>query len=102
MTSSPSRLNSYFYEISYPVLPRLTRWHHRRVNNVINGEATFGLVPHDHWFQPDWIDEKRATAGREKMVADNIIYGGSVSYRNMCRYNSGVRPRVFALVGVDV
>ena len=25
------------------------------------------------------------------MMEDNIIYGGSVSYRNMCRYNSGVR-----------
>lgn len=61
-----------------------------RVSNVINGEVTFGLVPHDHWYQPDWIDEERAKAGREKMVADNIIYGGSVSYRNMCRFNSGV------------
>ena len=58
---------------------------------MINGEVTFGLVPHEHWFQPDWIDEDRARAGREKMVADNIIYGGSVSYRNMCRFNSGVR-----------
>ncbi|KAI0710663.1 glycosyltransferase family 15 protein [Earliella scabrosa] len=60
-----------------------------RVSNVINGEVTFGLVPHEHWFQPDWIDEERAKAGRDKMVADNIIYGGSVSYRNMCRFNSG-------------
>ena len=53
---------------------------------------TFALVPREHWFQPDWIDEERATKGREKMVQDNIIYGGSKSYRNMCRYNSGVRP----------
>ncbi|TFK78397.1 glycosyltransferase family 15 protein, partial [Polyporus arcularius HHB13444] len=60
-----------------------------RVSNVINGEVTFGLVPHEHWYQPDWINETLATAGREKMVADNIIYGGSVSYRNMCRFNSG-------------
>ncbi len=66
----------------------------RRVSNVINGEVTFGLVPREHWYQPDWINETRATAGREKMVADNIIYGGSVSYRNMCRFNSGVRRRV--------
>ncbi|KAI0738252.1 glycosyltransferase family 15 protein [Daedaleopsis nitida] len=60
-----------------------------RVGNVINGEVTFGQVPRDHWFQPEWIDEERATAARKKMVADNIIYGGSVSYRNMCRFNSG-------------
>ncbi|TFK78423.1 glycosyltransferase family 15 protein, partial [Polyporus arcularius HHB13444] len=60
-----------------------------RVSNVINGEVTFGLVPREHWYQPDWINETLATAGREKMAADNIIYGGSVSYRNMCRFNSG-------------
>ena len=62
-----------------------------RVSNVISGPVEFGLIPHDHWFQPEWIDEAKATAGRDKMVQDNIIYGGSVSYRNMCRFNSGVR-----------
>lgn len=60
-----------------------------RVSNVVRGPVEFGLIPHDHWFQPDWIDEEKATAGRNKMVEDNIIYGGSVSYRNMCRFNSG-------------
>ena len=71
-------------DYDYPVLSC------RRLSNVIQGEVTFAEIPHDHWFQPDWIDEDRARAGREKMVADNIIYGGSVSYRNMCRFNSGV------------
>ena len=48
----------------------------RRVSNVVQGPVEFGLIPHDHWFQPDWIDEEKATAGRNKMVEDNIIYGG--------------------------
>ncbi|KAI0073984.1 glycosyltransferase family 15 protein [Panus rudis PR-1116 ss-1] len=61
----------------------------RRVSNVVSGPVEFGLIPHDHWYQPDWIDEEKAKAGREKMQQDNIIYGGSVSYRNMCRFNSG-------------
>ncbi|KAJ7159641.1 glycosyltransferase family 15 protein [Mycena filopes] len=39
--------------------------------------------------QPDWIDEVRATNGRDQLVRENVIYGGSVSYRNMCRFNSG-------------
>ncbi|KAH9847748.1 glycosyltransferase family 15 protein [Lenzites betulinus] len=60
-----------------------------RVSNVINGQVTFGQIEHDHWYQPDWVDEEKATAGRNKMVQDNIIYGGSKSYRNMCRFNSG-------------
>ncbi|OCH85871.1 glycosyltransferase family 15 protein [Obba rivulosa] len=60
-----------------------------RISNVISGPVSFGLIPHDHWFQPDWIDEEKATVGRNKMLEDNIIYGGSVPYRNMCRFNSG-------------
>jgi hypothetical protein len=51
----------------------------------------FGLIPPEHWVQPDSIDEVKATASRNKLMEDNVIYGGSVSYRNMCRYNSGVR-----------
>ncbi|KAK7679002.1 hypothetical protein QCA50_017946 [Cerrena zonata] len=61
----------------------------KRISNVASGEVHFGLVPHDHWFQPDWIDEEKATAARKKMEDDHIIYGGSLSYRNMCRFNSG-------------
>ncbi|KAF7359002.1 Glycosyltransferase family 15 protein [Mycena sanguinolenta] len=38
---------------------------------------------------PDWIDEARATAARKAMEEQGIIYAGSVSYRNMCRFNSG-------------
>lgn len=52
----------------------------RRVSNVVSGPVTFGQIPHEHWYQPDWVDEEKAKAGRDKMVKDNIIYGGSVSY----------------------
>lgn len=61
------------------------------MTNIISSEVTFAQIPSHYWYQPDWIDEDKARAGREKMVEDNIIYGGSVSYRNMCRFNSGVR-----------
>ncbi|KAF9448417.1 glycosyltransferase family 15 protein [Macrolepiota fuliginosa MF-IS2] len=60
-----------------------------RIKVLTAAKVEFGLIPHDHWYQPDWIDEDHATKGREKMEADKIIYGGSVSYRNMCRFNSG-------------
>ena len=36
------------------------------------------------------IDEEKATEAREEMTRKKIIYGHSVPYRNMCRYNSGV------------
>ncbi|KAA1473257.1 glycosyltransferase family 15 protein [Dentipellis sp. KUC8613] len=61
----------------------------QRVGVLIRGQKQFGLVPKEHWFQPSWIDENKASEARQKMVEENIIYGDSVSYRNMCRYNSG-------------
>ncbi|OJT05724.1 Glycolipid 2-alpha-mannosyltransferase 2 [Trametes pubescens] len=60
-----------------------------RISSVVAGPVTFGRIPHEHWYQPDWIDEEAATASREKMAADGVIYGGSLSYRSMCRFNSG-------------
>ncbi|KAI0681663.1 nucleotide-diphospho-sugar transferase, partial [Cerioporus squamosus] len=44
-----------------------------RVSNVINGEVTFGLVPRSTGTSPNG-STRRATAGREKMVADNNNY----------------------------
>ncbi|KAJ7276567.1 glycolipid 2-alpha-mannosyltransferase-domain-containing protein [Mycena rebaudengoi] len=61
----------------------------RRTRVIASGGIEFGTIDPLHWKQPDWIDEERAKAGRDQMVVDNIIYGGSVSSRNMCRFNSG-------------
>ena len=36
------------------------------------------------------IDEDRARKAREEMIKKKVIYGHSVPYRNMCRFNSGV------------
>ncbi|KAF8910943.1 glycosyltransferase family 15 protein [Gymnopilus junonius] len=59
----------------------------RRVTELTDSQVQFGLIPSDHWYQPAEIDEDRATKSREKMVKENVIYGGI--YRNMCRFNSG-------------
>ena len=75
---------------------------------VTYSKVEFGVIPQDHWNQPDWIDEDKATKARKEMEENNVIYGGaphsavniqssecayadsgSLSYRNMCRFNSG-------------
>lgn len=56
---------------------------------MVSGETFYGLIPEEHWGYPDWIDQEKAALAREQMVKDQIIYGGSVSYRHMCRYESG-------------
>ncbi|EKM82672.1 hypothetical protein AGABI1DRAFT_118115 [Agaricus bisporus var. burnettii JB137-S8] len=60
-----------------------------RVQVLTDAPIHFGLIPYEDWYQPDWIDEDRAKAGRQQMKSKGIIYGGSVPYRNMCRFNSG-------------
>lgn len=56
---------------------------------VVSGKAKYGLIPKEHWSYPDWIDKEKAALAREQMVEKKIIYGGSVSYRHMCRFESG-------------
>jgi hypothetical protein len=58
---------------------------HRRVSVLTSGKVEFGLIPHDHWYQPDWIDEAKATEGRHQMVQDKVIYGG-MSYPTLTTY----------------
>jgi alpha 1,2-mannosyltransferase len=58
---------------SLEVSPVLTDRNFRRISNVVDGKVEFGLIPHDDWFPPDWIDEDKAAAGRKKL--ENVIYG---------------------------
>ncbi|KAL4894767.1 putative alpha-1,2-mannosyltransferase [Aspergillus ambiguus] len=56
---------------------------------LVSGTTHYGLIPTEHWSYPDWIDQDKAKSVREAMDAKKIIYGGSESYRHMCRYESG-------------
>ncbi|KDQ60809.1 glycosyltransferase family 15 protein [Jaapia argillacea MUCL 33604] len=60
-----------------------------RVKVLTDAPMSFGVIPREHWVQPDWIDEQQAAQSRMRMTWQGIIYAGSVSYRNMCRFNSG-------------
>lgn len=48
----------------------------RYIMQLTNAPVEFGLIPSDHWNQPNWIDEAKASAAREDMVKNNVIYGG--------------------------
>lgn len=48
----------------------------RRITDLTDADVKFGLIPHDDWYQPAWIDEAKATEARNKMVQDQVIYGG--------------------------
>ena len=53
--------------------------------SLTNAEVEFGLIPKEHWSIPDYIDEAKAFKEMERMKNEGIIYGGSLSYRHMCR-----------------
>lgn len=56
---------------------------------LVSGKTHYGLIPKNHWSYPEWIDQDKAKEAREDMGRRKIIYGDSVSYRHMCRYESG-------------
>lgn len=56
---------------------------------LTSGHTRYGKIDSQHWGFPDFIDQERARKVREDMHERKIIYGDSVSYRHMCRYESG-------------
>lgn len=61
----------------------------RVTSAMISGKTKYGLIPKEHWSFPEWIDQDKAREVREQMKEKKIIYGDSISYRHMCRYESG-------------
>ena len=58
-------------------------------SSLVSGKTKYGKIPREHWSFPEWIDVDKAAKVREEMREKKIIYGDSVSYRHMCRYESG-------------
>ena len=56
---------------------------------LVSGTTHYGKIPQEHWSYPDFIDQDKAKKVREDMAQRKIIYGDSVSYRHMCRFESG-------------
>ncbi|EMR66661.1 putative alpha- mannosyltransferase ktr1 protein [Eutypa lata UCREL1] len=58
-------------------------------SSLVSGNTFYGEIPREHWSFPDFIDQDKAKKVREDMAERKIIYGDSVSYRHMCRFESG-------------
>lgn len=57
--------------------------------SLVSGKTYYGEIAPEHWSFPEWIDQDKAKKVREDMAERKIIYGDSVSYRHMCRFESG-------------
>ncbi len=58
-------------------------------SSLVSGKTHYGLIPEEHWSFPEWIDQDKAAKVRQDMKERKIIYGDSISYRHMCRFESG-------------
>ncbi|GAA5895435.1 hypothetical protein JCM6882_006250 [Rhodosporidiobolus microsporus] len=57
-----------------------------------SGSTEYGLVPDAHWVKkgfPSTVDADLARERMEEAARMGMPYGGSLSYRKMCRYQSG-------------
>jgi alpha 1,2-mannosyltransferase len=61
----------------------------RVTSALVSGKTKYGKIPKEHWSFPEWIDQDKAAKVRDEMREKKIIYGDSISYRHMCRYESG-------------
>ncbi|OZJ03322.1 hypothetical protein BZG36_04218 [Bifiguratus adelaidae] len=59
------------------------------VLNEVSGDVQFGKVEEDMWGYPAHINQTRAREAMRDMEKKNVPYGGSESYRHMCRFQSG-------------
>ena len=58
-------------------------------SRLTSGRTRYGKIGEEHWGFPDFIDQDKAAQVRQYMHEKKIIYGDSISYRHMCRYESG-------------
>lgn len=59
------------------------------IRKFTTNKVSFGTIPNEHWSYPSFINVTKADECRVDMERRDIIYGGSLSYRHMCRFNSG-------------
>ena len=69
------------------------------VSAAVSTHVTFPVIPEDHWSVPAWINKDKMNKGLKKHPT--IPYMDSLSYRLMCRWNSGFFFREEALAQYD-
>ncbi|KAI7883542.1 glycosyl transferase [Lichtheimia hyalospora FSU 10163] len=61
----------------------------KSTKSLTKADTFYGKIDPSMWSYPSHINETYAAECRQDMENRNIIYGGSESYRHMCRFQSG-------------
>jgi alpha 1,2-mannosyltransferase len=62
-----------------------------------SAQVKYGKVDAQMWGYPSFINQTLAAQNREEMAATGLPYGGSESYRHMCRCEIDCTPQKIAL-----
>jgi hypothetical protein len=57
----------------------------QKTSDLTKAQTFYGKIESDMWGYPDYINQTYAAECRQSMHDRRIIYGGSESYRHMCR-----------------
>ena len=57
---------------------------HSKVIKLTNSKVEFGLVPTEHWNQPQWINETKPSLARQRLLKDGVPYGGEFRLLLLC------------------
>lgn len=67
------------------------------ISKIVSGNTIFTTIPKEYWDVPPFIDDILMKQQLERLERDGVLYGGSLSYRKMCRFNSGFFYKLNAL-----
>jgi alpha 1,2-mannosyltransferase len=56
---------------------------------MTKAKTHYGIIPKKHWSIPEDVDAERAAKARYEMGRAGVLYGDSLPYRHMCRFESG-------------
>ncbi|CCH59308.1 hypothetical protein TBLA_0B04730 [Henningerozyma blattae CBS 6284] len=82
--------NRYHYDWVFLNDDDFTEDFRKETSEAVSGKTFYGKIPKEYWSIPEWIDPEAYQSCIDQMVSDNIIYGGSTTYRHMCRFQSGL------------
>lgn len=57
----------------------------QKTTDLTKAKTSYGKIEKDMWGYPDFINQTYAAECRQDYRARKVIYGGSESYRHMCR-----------------
>ncbi|PVU91828.1 hypothetical protein BB561_004187 [Smittium simulii] len=52
-------------------------------------DVTYALIPKEHWDPPSFVDMNAVKVAHRQFKKEGVLYGDSMTYRQMIRFNSG-------------